>query len=73
MLLNYYEATSKKNAESLSKRIEDYWHKEGHPQVKIWPVSENALGFGEIWVVRSNLVRGMPPDGSAEKLSSKRL
>lgn len=52
---------TKSMAEIFAHRIEEHWHKLGHKQVSARAAPTTVLGFGEIWVVRSNLIRGLPP------------
>jgi hypothetical protein len=49
----------------LAKRLEDYWHAQGHPAARFWaePVKEPfaKVGTYEIYRVACNLVNGLPP------------
>lgn len=53
--------TSQSSAELFAHRIEAHWHELGHKQVSARAVPKQVLGFGEVWGVRSNLIRGLPP------------
>jgi hypothetical protein len=52
------DTLSRKGAEELASRIIDYWYRQGYDvTVDILP---DALFGDRIWVVRSNMVNGMP-------------
>jgi len=61
------DSTSKTGAEQNAEDIRNFWHSRGHHGVRVWiePVqiksNGRGNGGGQIWVVRTNLVRGMPP------------
>lgn len=57
---------SKENAQILADRIRAYWHRIGHTQVMAYAKQTSVLGHGEVWVVRSNLIRGLPPPAMKE-------
>lgn len=52
---------SQSGAQSLAARLAAYWHAQGYPKAKHWTEAVNPDLVGTIWVVRSNLVNGMPP------------
>jgi hypothetical protein len=56
------ELSSQIGAHALAKEIEAWWHTRGYPQVKAW-VSDapHVSSKGNIYAVKTNLVRGMPP------------
>jgi len=56
------ELSSQIGAHALAKEIEAWWHSRGYPQVKAW-VSDKIFtsAKGNIYGVKTNLVRGMPP------------
>jgi len=56
------ELSSQLGAHALAREIEEWWHKRGYPQVKAW-VADKAFvsAKGNIYSVKTNLVRGMPP------------
>ena len=54
-------SVSQENARILADLVQEYWHKIGHTQVMAYSKKTSELGFGEVWVVRSNLMRGLPP------------
>ena len=48
--------------ERLAKKAEAAWHDLGHENVRFRVVRERAgYGSADIYVVRSNLVNGLPP------------
>jgi hypothetical protein len=53
------------SAEALAKRIEQHWRDRGHFEVKAWAekvaLSPNGALRAQAYGVRSNLIRGMPP------------
>ena len=51
---------TERTAAREAERIQRYWAKQGHPEVKAWPVHRRLFGF-TAWGVDSNLVRGLPP------------
>ena len=63
---------SKAGAEALAAKLDLYWHERGFSQVQHWvepaALSSRKRGPGGVqtkasgWVVRSNLVRGKPPE-----------
>ncbi len=52
----------KARAEALGRRISTYWKSQGQ-DVKVWLEFEQAPG-GFIWVVKTDLQRGLPPTTS---------
>jgi hypothetical protein len=60
-----YEADSltKAGAQHTAARLQAYWHAQGHKTVRHWVehASGTRGGGHGIYVVRSNLVRGLPP------------
>ena len=62
---------TREGAEALARKLDEYWHAQGHPQVQHWiePAVLTSKKHGAAvrptkqtgWVVRSNLVRGQPP------------
>jgi hypothetical protein len=60
------ELCSHKGAERLAAEIEEWWHRRGYPQVKAW-VDGTAFvsDKGNVYTVRTNLIRGMPPKEKA--------
>ena len=60
------DAFTKTGAERLAAKIREHWNKRGHV-VKVWtePNGEylNALRTAQWFVVRSNLINGLPPNG----------
>lgn len=61
------DTTTREGAEALARRLDAYWHRLGYGQVQHWVEQQRRITVaaplqGEgIWVVRSNLVRGLPP------------
>lgn len=61
------DTTSREGAQRNADDIIDFWHSRGYHKVSAWvePVqlrsNDRGNGGGQIWVVRTNLVRGMPP------------
>lgn len=61
------DSTSRMGAEQNAEDIRNFWYSRGCYQVSVWvermQIGSNGRGNrgGEIWVVRTNLVRGMPP------------
>jgi hypothetical protein len=61
------DTTTREGAEALARKLDAYWHAQGFPQVQHWVEMHRRLTpaaplHGEaMWVVRSNLVRGLPP------------
>jgi|TARA_Y100000310_G_scaffold304804_1_gene344330 hypothetical protein len=51
-------------AEELATRIEEYWHEKGYPNVLVWAEQE-WFGKSKVFVIKSNLVNGLPPDAAA--------
>jgi hypothetical protein len=59
-----YETRS--GAERRARRLDDYWHARGHMTVQHWAEPQSGKNIPKLvgrrlWVVRSNLVNGMPP------------
>lgn len=62
------DVCSEEGAARLAARLEAYWHEHGHPEVRFW---SERIAFSrrrahnsacdDVWAVRSNLVRGLPP------------
>lgn len=50
-------------AADLARRLTAYWHAEGYPHVRFWIAAANlpTAISPKIWVVRTNLVGGLPP------------
>jgi hypothetical protein len=48
-------------AHALAARIKHFWHKKGHA-VAVRVEHESGSKCGPIWVVRSNMLDGMPPE-----------
>lgn len=49
-------------AAALADRIKNYWHSRGHTNVVMSVVEISGVTYLEtIYMVRSNLVRGLPP------------
>lgn len=63
---------TRKGAQFIAEKIESYWHRRGHTEVvvRIIPVTApDKREKGEpatLYVVRSNLVNGLPPSRLAE-------
>jgi len=58
------ELTTQEGATAHAKRLEAYWHAQGHTNVKWTALPIVGLGAklgGTGWGVRSNLVNGLPP------------
>ena len=68
---------SQAGADALARKLDDWWHTRGYPQVRHWAEratmadgpprlkTKNGTTAAGLWVVRSNLVSGMPPRTSA--------
>jgi hypothetical protein len=56
------ELSSQLGAHALARELEAWWHSRGYPQVKAW-VHEGVFvsDKGNIYSVKMNLIRGMPP------------
>lgn len=52
---------SKEAADRLATKIMTYWRERKYTSVVAVPVRTSVLGHGEVWVVRSNLIKGLPP------------
>jgi hypothetical protein len=60
---------TREGAEALAANLDAYWHKRGFPQVRQWVERQpwadgpppRCVSAAGLWIVRSNLVRGMPP------------
>lgn len=52
------DSLTKCGAENLARKLDNYWFRKGHFNVK-HAVQESDLK--DTWIVRSNLVNGMPP------------
>jgi hypothetical protein len=59
-------------AEAQAAELNTWWHSRGHPTVQHWvepaalstrlrPTRHNPESSAGIWVVRSNLINGLPP------------
>ncbi|MGR0185473.1 hypothetical protein [Azospirillum aestuarii] len=48
-------------AKALAVRIEGHWHRLGHTTVNVWAEVVDPESRPVIWVIRSNLVSGLPP------------
>ena len=65
------DTTTREGAEALAARLTRYWHAKGYTQVRHWAehqrvrTAEAPLFGHAIWVVRSNLVGGLPPRSTA--------
>jgi hypothetical protein len=66
------DTCSKPGAERLARELDAFWHSQGHPEVQHGiekmsvRIPHNARPSADdkatgIWVVRSNLMRGLPP------------
>jgi len=57
------ELSSERGAKALALEIEAWWHSRGYPQVRAWvPMGPPLVSAkGNIFSVKTNLVRGMPP------------
>ena len=59
------DTLSRKGANDLARRLQDYWHVRGYPAVRFWaePICERfgKLGTHEVYRVRCNLIDGLPP------------
>jgi len=66
---DYPDHTTKEGAEELARRLQQYWHDSGHPQVRFWVVPGTAyvLRGAARFDVRSNLVGGLPPRGGKSR------
>lgn len=56
------DPVSKDRAEMYAHRVQTYWHARGHTHVMVFAMPTRMMGFGEVWIVRSNLVCGLPPE-----------
>ena len=45
----------------FAAELDEWWHKKGYPTVRHTVEPINVRGRGNICIVRSNLVRGLPP------------
>lgn len=63
--LNAPDTLSRQGAMALAKRLERYWHDQGYPAARFWaePIEERfeKLGTCELYRIKSNLVKGLPP------------
>ena len=50
----------KKNAEVLRRKIEKLWMLRGYVGVRVWLEREHEES--NMWVVRSNMLNGVPPE-----------
>ena len=72
---------TKAGAETLASELDVWWHERGFLTVRHWAEWAKKIrpgrdaGDGGLWVVRSNLVQGMPPKATAEpaKTTTKAL
>jgi len=57
------ELSSQIGAFALAKEIQAWWHNRGFTQVRAWVPDQAPLvsSRGNIYPVKTNLVRGMPP------------
>ena len=59
------ETLTQKGAIALARRLQEYWHVQGHHAARFWeePIEERfeKVGSYEIYRVASNLVNGLPP------------
>lgn len=51
------DSMNKDGAHRLAGRIRDYWFSRGYEKIDVWVLSED----GYVYVVRSNMVYGVPP------------
>ncbi len=57
-----HKPVPQREQEQLAAEIAGHWHGLGHPNVKVWAEpGENSGGGVAPYVVKSNLVRGLPP------------
>jgi hypothetical protein len=55
-------AYSREAAALLASQIKDYWRQRGHAEVETWvQLALTDKSGHQIFAVRSNLVRGLPP------------
>lgn len=55
----------------LARKIERHWKAKGHPNVKAWvEKSGGGLLNVPIFVVRSNLINGLPPKVAMQALAA---
>jgi hypothetical protein len=53
---------SREAASLLASQIKDFWHQRGHVEVAAWvELALTDKSGHQIFAVRSNLVRGLPP------------
>lgn len=52
---------TKDGAFRLAKRIQQKWHDLGHANVRVWVCDAAEESRHGLYVVRSNLVNGLPP------------
>jgi hypothetical protein len=50
---------TKTGAVNLRQWLQDYWR--GHPTVQFYIEEKLVPGRGTVFIVRSNLIRGLPP------------
>ena len=56
------ELSSERGAKALAQEIEAWWHSRGYTQVQAWVDGRAFVSTGgNVYTVRTNLVRGMPP------------
>jgi len=55
------DTLTRADAEQLAERLNAYWHGHGYPAARHWVETANIAGRGDVFVVRSNLVDGVPP------------
>jgi hypothetical protein len=55
-----------RNCRIAAKQVEQYWHKQGHLQVRAWvePTYVHIIQSkqkAQWWITKTNLVNGLPP------------
>lgn len=62
------DALSREGAIATALRLDAFWQEQGATTARHWVEPRGAPGSrcrGAVWVVRSNLVRGLPPPSLA--------
>lgn len=57
-----------RGAQALADRIRNFWLAQGYSGIQTWVEQIPGIMYGQTcYIVRTNMVRGVPPGGKTEK------